>query len=59
MSKQLTFSAALSVLAMVGVALFAAPDTSDAAGGATSVLGAKADAGLAMPSFGTLLPGLR
>ena len=59
MSKQLTFSAAFSVLAMVGSLLFGVPETGHAAGGAAAILGAKADAGLTLPSLGALLPGLR
>ena len=59
MSKQLTFSAALSVLAMVGAALFGAHETGHAAGGAAALFGAKADAGLTLPSLGALLPSLR
>ena len=58
MSKQLALSAALSVLAMASVAVLAAPATQNAQGSGISLLKAAAP-GNAVPSLGTLLPGLR
>jgi hypothetical protein len=58
MSKQLALSAALSVLAMVGFAFFAAPAATADATSTQSLFSASAPASV-VPSLGTLLPGLR
>ncbi len=59
MSKQLALSAALSILAMAGVAFFAAPGGRDGGTSAPSLFNAAAAPGAVAPALGTLLPGLR
>jgi hypothetical protein len=59
MSKQLIFSAALSVLAMTGAALLSTPSIAAANGGSASLIEAKASVDSALPSLGTLLPGIK
>jgi hypothetical protein len=58
MSKQLALSAALSILAMVGVAVFGTPGARDGGTSAPSLFNASAPTSVA-PALGTLLPGLR
>ena len=59
MSKQLIFSAALSVLAMTGAALLSTPGIAAANGGSAPLVEATASIDAALPSLGALLPGLR
>ena len=59
MSKQLILSAALSVLAMTGAALLGTPGIAAAHGDDAAGFSAKASIDSAVPSLGTLLPGLR
>jgi hypothetical protein len=58
MSKQLALSAALSIFAMVGVAIFGTATPRDGNASAPSLFSAAAPASVA-PALGTLLPGLR
>lgn len=59
MSKQLIFSAALSVLAMTGAALLSTSGIAAVAIDSASLVEAKASIDAALPSIGALLPGLR
>jgi hypothetical protein len=59
MSKQLILSAALSVIAMAGAALFSVPGIAAPLGSAAALIEVKASAEAALPALGTLLPGLR
>ena len=58
MSKQLTLSAALSVLAMAGYAFLVVPASASDAASPASPFTAKAPASI-VPSLGTLLPAIR